>query len=371
MSVTIINNQPIRFQNEESIDESCDCLGQRFCQLVNKNDATQFQINLNTIDLVTNGGFEEGVEEDEYLQGWETNGSWQWFGGDPDKAIYIISSGYGALVQEDKLTVGKYYLITFTLDNDNLPYGSIRLDSISGTPLINANGIHAVYGQAISTDIIFTPVGVDPDLEIALDTISIYEVLSYSIKDTDGNTVFTLSDSTGITVIEGTVQYQIDWTEIEEGCYQIHLSDGIINYVSDCVSLKLAHDCSILLSWTNDEDAYGFNYSDLSFTQLLRVKAKKWHPSYPKEKNVFKDNAGNRMILKSETSKEEILTISEMPQYLHDALAIGLEHDDFYVDSVKYTNEETEYIPKWRKSSQLAPSEVVVIKDQLLKNNNC
>ena len=63
--------------------------------------------------------------------------------------------------------------------------------------------------------------------------------------------------------------------------------------------------------------------------------------------------------------------IAEMPEYLHDALAIGLEHDDFYVDSEKYTNEETEYLPKWRNSSQLAPSEVVIIKDQNLKNSSC
>jgi hypothetical protein len=63
MSVTTINNQPIRFQNEEMIDESCDCIGQNFCQLINKNDQTRFQ--LSSADIVTNGDFESN------LDGWD------------------------------------------------------------------------------------------------------------------------------------------------------------------------------------------------------------------------------------------------------------------------------------------------------------
>jgi hypothetical protein len=60
MSVTPINNQPIRFQNINSIDESCDCLGQNFCQLINQNDTTQFQ--LNSTDQIINGNFESNLD---------------------------------------------------------------------------------------------------------------------------------------------------------------------------------------------------------------------------------------------------------------------------------------------------------------------
>jgi hypothetical protein len=63
MSITIIPNQPIRLQNEDDIDLSCDCLGQNFCQLVNKNDNTQFQIS--SSDQVSNGDF------DTDLTGWD------------------------------------------------------------------------------------------------------------------------------------------------------------------------------------------------------------------------------------------------------------------------------------------------------------
>jgi hypothetical protein len=363
MSITIINNQPIRFQNIDSIDESCNCLGQGFCQLVNKNDATKFQIE--STDLVTNGTF------DENLDGWDHDGSWAW---DDGKAAYLTESGLDPFSQLDIMEVGKMYILTFTFFNDeeDAEDSGVLIDSFGDATQYYESGEITVVGIATTADLIFLPFE-DPGgaASFTIDNVVIMEVPLYSIKDSEGNTVFELSDDTGVTGANGNVQYEIDWTEMDEGCYQIYISDESIDYVSDCLTLELAHDCTLLLSWTNDEDAYGFNYSDLTFTQLLRVKAKLWQPSYTKEKNVFKDNAGNRFILKSETSKEELLTIGEMPEYLHDSLAIGLEHDDFYIDSVKYTNEETEYSPKWRKSSQLAPSEVVVIKDQLLKNNNC
>jgi hypothetical protein len=363
MIITIINNQPIRFQNIDSIDESCNCLGQGFCQLVNKNDVTKFQIESGT-NLITNGTF------DENLDGWITNGSWIW--DDDGWAECINESGLNPLQQENVFTTGKFYAMTFTIGVDEEEDGGgFTIDSFGETEY-ETYGTFTVIGQALFEDLIITPFnGNGGECSVTIDSIEIYELPVYSIKDVDGNEVFTLDDVTGITASGGIIQYEIDWTEIDEGCYQIYISDESIDYVSDCLTLALAHDCTLLLSWTNDEDAYGFNYSDLSFTQLLRVKAKLWQPNYPKEKNVFKDNAGNRRILKSETSKEELLTIGEMPEYLHDSLAIGLEHDDFYIDGVKYTNEETEYTPKWRKSSQLAPSEVAVIKDQLLKNNNC
>jgi hypothetical protein len=55
MAITPINNQPIRFRNADSISEACDCQGQRFCQLINNTDETQFQIQ--SSNTVTNGDF--------------------------------------------------------------------------------------------------------------------------------------------------------------------------------------------------------------------------------------------------------------------------------------------------------------------------
>lgn len=277
--------------------------------------------------------------------------------------------GY-ALSQQGVLSAGELVYIRFTILN--MTQGKLVLDSVVGKPEYTQDGEYEFLGIATSNNLTFIGEShVGSVFDGCIDNVESRVIPFITIKDTAGNTVFTQTDETGVTASGNNIQYEINWEDLPDGCYQIHFTDGAIDYVSDCLDLSLLHGCTLLLSWTNDDNAYGFNYSDLTFEPKLRVKGKKWQPSYPKEKEIFKDNAGNRTILKSETSKEELLTIAEMPEYLHDALSIGIEHDDFYIDGEKYTNEESDYIPKWRKSSNLAPAEVAVIKDQLLKNNNC
>jgi hypothetical protein len=284
-------------------------------------------------------------------------------------ACYDSETAGFALSQNGVLSVGYIYSIEFTISN--MTQGKLVLDSLSGKPEYTEDGDYAVIGIATSSNLTF--IGeeyLSAVFDGCIDVIQARLIPFVTIKDLDGFVVFEQTDESIVSASGNNIQYDIDWSEIEEGCYKVYFSQGI-DYVSDCIDLKLSHGCTLLLSWTNDENAFGFNYEELSFQPQLRVKAKLWQPNYTKEKDVFKDNAGNRTILRSETSKDELLTVSEMPEYLHDALAIGVEHDDFYIDSLKYTNEETEYTPKWRKSSQLAPVEVVVIKDQFLRNNNC
>jgi hypothetical protein len=285
------------------------------------------------------------------------------------KACYDSETAGFALSQNGVLLIGYVYSIEFTISN--MTQGKLVLDSVSGKPEYTEDGSYTAIGIATSSNLTF--IGEEYLSAVfngCIDIVQARLIPFITIKDLEDFVVFQQTDDSIVTASGNNIQYDIDWSEIEEGCYKVYFSQGI-DYVSDCIDLKLSHGCTLLLSWTNDENAFGFNYEDLSFQPQLRVKAKLWQPNYTKEKDVFKDNAGNRTILRSETSKDELLTVAEMPEYLHDALAIGVEHDDFYVDGLKYTNEETEYTPKWRKSSQLAPVEVVVIKDQFLRNNNC
>lgn len=57
MGIRIIENQPIRFRL--SLDDSCDCSTKEYCQMINKNDATQWQINSD--DIVLNGNFTDNL----------------------------------------------------------------------------------------------------------------------------------------------------------------------------------------------------------------------------------------------------------------------------------------------------------------------
>lgn len=292
---------------------------------------------------------------------------WIWNNG---AACYnSLSPGY-ALTQYNLFELGKLYTIQFTIEG--LTQGKIKLTSLSGHPEFSADGIYNYVGIAISHHLTFIGEEVLGGVLIGcLKSVSMRAIPFYRIEDLDNNIIFELTDQAGVSSSGPNVQYKINWTEIPEGCYKIKITDLEIDYESDCLELKLMHDCTLLLEWTNNENAYSFEYVNLLFTPKLRVNSKLWQPKYSKEKFLYKDSSGSRSILKSETSKEELLTVGEVPEYIHDALSIGLENDFFYVEGIKYTNEETEYSPKWRKSSQLAPVEIVIIKDQNLKNSNC
>lgn len=58
MAITVIDNQPIRFRTTSDIEaDTCGCNGQCFCQLINKSDATQFQ--LLSSQLISGGTFDD------------------------------------------------------------------------------------------------------------------------------------------------------------------------------------------------------------------------------------------------------------------------------------------------------------------------
>lgn len=166
-----------------------------------------------------------------------------------------------------------------------------------------------------------------------------------------------------------------DYSVIEYIDIDAAIRNGSVEPVicSENYHLKDTWDCTILLEWTNDENAFGFNYTDFVFTQALRVSAKLRNTTSEKVNKVnFTNSQGEKKILFSQTFRAEELKIDEMPEYLHRALDIGVEHDTFTINTVAYINEEDEYEPRWRNSSLLAPVTVSVKKKvQFLENNNC
>lgn len=240
---------------------------------------------------------------------------------------------------------------------------------------LNANGTYTVYWftDAVLGDSLIS-FSANGTTSLKLDNVSVQAVSSvvYGIKNLNDVVIKSISDGTGVTYYQDIVSIEVDWSDVADGCYRLFVTDSGITYQSECFR-RGSFDCTKLLTWTNNENAYGFIYDGTTFQHELRVKSKLWKAKYPKDKKeVFVDSAGNRKILTSRTKKEELLTVEEMPTYLHDAFSIGLEHDNFYIDGVKYINEETDYDPAWRNSSLLAPVEVTVTKDsQDLSNSYC
>lgn len=280
------------------------------------------------------------------------------------------TEGY-ALSQSGILIPGMLYSIDVSVSN--MTQGKLIIDSLIDKPEITINGSYSLIGIASISDLnlIGGKIGISI-FDGCVSALQVRAIPLYQIKDPHDNIIFTQIDETGVSASINNIQYLINWSDIAAGCYKITFTDGIINYESDLFSVDTEHTCSIQLTWSNNENAYGFDFETLLFRPSLRIVGKKWQPFYQKDKEVFKDSIGNRTIIRSDTSKIELLTINEAPEYIHDAISIGIEHDDFEIDSIQYVVEDQQYLPKWRKSSSLASSETQVIKNnQNLVNENC
>ena len=141
---------------------------------------------------------------------------------------------------------------------------------------------------------------------------------------------------------------------------------------SECYKLGDTWDCSFLFSWTNDEDAFGFIYTGLSFTQFFRHRIKLDQPSYPEDADRFLNSSGTEVVLHALSQKIEKLRFEEAPEYVHDFFRLTWIHDTVTIETVNYTKEEGDYEPNWRKSSLLAPVELQVRENgQDNENSNC
>ena len=145
---------------------------------------------------------------------------------------------------------------------------------------------------------------------------------------------------------------------------------------SPCYSLKSEHSCTKVLSWTNNDNAFGLIYDVplpySTFTHYLRVFASFERLKFQNEKEQFRDSAGNRLMLHYSSDEQFDLRFDYLPIYLHRAIAIGIGHDSFYVDGQKYAVTSTDYSPEWRDRKKVAQSEItVVLSPEKKENFNC
>ena len=147
----------------------------------------------------------------------------------------------------------------------------------------------------------------------------------------------------------------------------------VADYLSDCFQLADKHECSLSLSWYNIENSFGFIY-DSGFKHFLRIAGKLWKPKRSKEgKELFRYSDGHQKILTAESHKINKLTIEQVPEYIHDAISTGIDHDYFIIGEDHYVATAGDYEEQHRNSSLLAPIEIDVEKNfqPLLRNDSC
>lgn len=276
-------------------------------------------------DLIVNGDFATNLDD------WSTAGfgGWTWSGG---KAFLNTTGIPGELIQQETPVIPVGETIRLTFDITGYVEGEIDVvyDGVS-IATITANGSYVIeYEIATGLDYFLSFVGQVDDNELYLDNVTL-SVLSCAQSD-----------------------------------------------LSECYKIAIDHGCTTkMLKWTN-EDTNGFNYPYYYFYsaansygfQWMRVECDLRNAKYPGEAEKYIDSGGNNILYLGSVRKLKDFIVAMMPEYMHDALAVGFKHKAFYIDGVRYTFEDTEYTPEWSSDIPTVLAESTSLVGKYTQDNN-
>lgn len=138
-------------------------------------------------------------------------------------------------------------------------------------------------------------------------------------------------------------------------------------YISNCISVRTAHDCSKLIEGYMDADkkALGFYFVNGSdFRLSSRYRFLKFNPHYPIDEDNYKYSNGERKLTYGEREKYYEGKIDYIDETGHDALSASFLCDDFTVAGVQYYVKGEDYKPEWDKEGgrQLAQARIAMRK---------
>lgn len=148
-------------------------------------------------------------------------------------------------------------------------------------------------------------------------------------------------------------------------------------YCSECFDLD---NCGVsnsqeylYLEWTNNDDGFGMNYTEVPLVHSLWIKAALRNADYPYEEDYFTTSSGNHFPVYVDSVKTVEMWVHDVPEYIHDALRIGVVHDNFTVNGTQYSKSDGGYSPDWDTPNSLLAPVIVKIREkyQDTKNENC
>jgi hypothetical protein len=274
------------------------------------------------------------------------------------------------LFQENILEAQKYYFIEI---NVNVVKGKLQINGFSDNISIDVTGNYTFYSKSIGVNLSLVPsIYLGNMFNGSIEIVSLYELPTYEIREKGTDTLVYEFDGTNAVATNGYAVCEIDWSLLD-GCYYLKLNASGVDYYTPTLKVTDNIDCTLLFSWTNNDNAFGFEFIDTLFNPIWRGVAKVWKSNYEADKNeYYTDSKGTRIALYVRSVKKKLLTINEVPEYIHDALRLAVKSDNFFVDGIQYVVEDGDYQPTWRNSSENAPVELEIIPyTQNTINTNC
>ncbi len=413
--ITTIPNQPIKFPatGENSLAEEiaarCDIPQFNFCQIYQCNDEINFQVLVSPTDVL--GWYIRNTKTDTIVYmdlteghvtyngthtvAWVTFSFEQVLPGACDKKCFDICIFDGACANIDFDLIGVNVITNGDFSNGSTGW-------TLGNTWAESGGIMCASGNDVLRTLAQS--GLDP-LEVGCKYRVTFDLLNYVSAELNVFVVGGGTQQIGANIItEEThvIDFVAQFPSTQLSLRADIPPDAAFDFCLDNVTLELLepagfscseplnlqtsfNECTLLMKWNNLEDAFGFEYTSFpsayaEYSHVLRIRANLWHALYPKDKTVFTDSTQASTILYSKTSRQLELSTDLLPEYIHDALSIGLEHDSFEIkDETKSSNFksyvalEEDYEPVWEENMIFGKVIANLLEKTPVKreNNNC
>ena len=258
-----------------------ECTGCRYIQV--KQD-----LGINSLEVINNGDFNGNAD------GWTLGVGWNY--------------------SSNRVNINTFTLVGILLTQDTLSNDMIK---------------------GLNYDLTFTLVLISGSLNIKLYSDSV-EVLDMGTVSSSGNktisTGILLSDVDEIRFITGSSSTQ----NMIIDNISILATLETFTYRTDCFQLADSYDCTVVLSGTNVDNAFGIDFEGLTYNPSIRVHGELMTPIYDGEKENEEDSLGISETLYFKSDEKRNLFLSQLPLFHHEFIRLLIGYDQFDVDGVEY-----------------------------------
>lgn len=100
---------------------------------------------------------------------------------------------------------------------------------------------------------------------------------------------------------------------------------------SNCINVQDEHSCTLITRASNNDNAYGFIYTNTGFRQRMRFYGKKKYNDYVEDVEPFVFSDRSRILAYAATDKSYTVTVGDASEHMHDHLRLSRLHDDFRI----------------------------------------
>jgi len=146
---------------------------------------------------------------------------------------------------------------------------------------------------------------------------------------------------------------------------------AVFFYKSDCLDFRTTHECTELITYSNNKDFAGLPYENQSPMPEFSFRAPMvfFHEDFPDDQEVHPKSDDTWMRLSSRLEKKRRIDFGYMPYYMHEKIQLILMQDNVEIDGLSWEKRDAYKIDDASRRYGLRKSSVWLTDKNYIKRN--